>query len=680
MDRTNVTDKGYTYGGVDYQYQTRTDGNGNPYQVAIPSSAPKGQTSTSSPTASPTAVVSSSSALNDLNTRVIPAYNQIQSSVSTFNSNNTPGNRPGDSVYSPTDPKNPVIGPNNGLLGYRGYDGNTYQTKDEALSKKYQGGDGKYYATTDEATANTPQPGNYYAYNPSGQRIEIPVGQTAPTGFTTTPNANGAPTSSALETVNDSAGGSIRKMADGTFAQYDNNGQFVGKTNELVYNNLKQSNDLAQKLSDMANGSFTLSDNEKAQIANIKAIYQKNISDTQTLYGNLAGSQSILQNLYGMGNTITGQGEITGIVQKGIQAVTDLTTQMESKVAEMTDAFKTKDMAALKTAYETFNKYETARQDALTKMKDDITLAGREREQQQATANTQTDDDIRGLIQTATQNGAKPEQIQKMQAALQTHNYSAAAEAGGDSLLTASGVAGEYYTYARDERSRGTPESKIMSFNQYQQADANRKAKIAAAGVANGYSQQTMTKVLNVADDFKNEPQVKAYQVVAEGKQFMDSIANNTSNPADQQGIIYAFAKIMDPNSVVREGEYATVQKYAQSWADQFGFKVDRIYSNAPFLTPQAIANMKKTVASRVSASEKAYNNIYTQKVGTINKITGGADGGDYITDYSKPFKTIGGEHNESHSQAEGMSNEDLTKSMSGGGKAKSNSSFFDGL
>jgi hypothetical protein len=29
--------------------------------------------------------------------------------------------------------------------------------------------------------------------------------------------------------------------------------------------------------------------------------------------------------------------------------------------------------------------------------------------------------------------------------------------------------------------------------------------------------------------------------------------------------MVYAFAKIMDPESVVREGEYETVKKYSQS-------------------------------------------------------------------------------------------------------------------
>lgn len=644
----------------------------------IPTKAPTGQTSTTQPAASPTAVVSSASAANDLNTRVIPGYNQIQTNLQNYNKNTPSSEQPGASVYSPT--INGTVGPNNGFQGYRGYDGNTYATKEEALAKKFQGGDGKYYATQEEALMNTPDTGHYFAYSTSGQRVEVPVGAPAPAGFSTNPTSNNAPTSSAVETVNDATGGSIRKLADGSYAQYDNNGQFVGKTNELVYNNLKQANDLAKKLSDMANGSFTLSDSEKAQIEGIKAIYQQHIKDTQTQYANLAGSTSILQNLYGMGNNIIGQGEITGVVQKGIQAVTELTSQMESKVAEMTRAFKDKDMAALKTAYDTFAKYETDRQNAISKMKDEVSLIARETQQQQATAETQADNDIRSLISTATQHGATPEQLQKMQAALQTHNYAAAAEAGGDSLLTASGIAGEYYTYVRDEQSRGTPKNQIMSFNQYQTADANRKARIAAAGTAAGYSQQTMAKVLQVAGQFDNEQTVKEYQVMKEIKDTVNSIPDDTKSPSDQQNLVYAFAKAMDPGSVVREGEYATVQKYAQSVADRFGFKMQRLTSNAPFLTPEAIKTMKATINNRVNVTEKSYANVYDEYGRRINKVSGGSDGKDFITDYSKGFQSIGAEHNQNISSAKNMSKDDLTAKMSGNSGQKSNSSFFNGL
>ena len=40
MDRTNVTENGYTYNGQNYTNQNRTDSQGNKYTVAIPSTVP----------------------------------------------------------------------------------------------------------------------------------------------------------------------------------------------------------------------------------------------------------------------------------------------------------------------------------------------------------------------------------------------------------------------------------------------------------------------------------------------------------------------------------------------------------------------------------------------------------------------------------------------------------------
>lgn len=166
------------------------------------------------------------------------------------------------------------------------------------------------------------------------------------------------------------------------------------------------------------------------------------------------------------------------------------------------------------------------------------------------------------------------------------------------------------------------------------------QAKLDAAQ-ASGMSPTTQTKVLQVAGQFDNEAVVKQYNIIKEGKQFVDNISNDTKNPADQQGIIYAFAKAMDPNSVVREGEYATVQKYAQSWANTFGFNAERIFSNSPFLTKEAIVNMKKTIDSKASASEKTYKNVYNEYTRRINKVGNINDGADYLTDYSKGYGEI---------------------------------------
>jgi hypothetical protein len=187
------------------------------------------------------------------------------------------------------------------------------------------------------------------------------------------------------------------------------------------------------------------------------------------------------------------------------------------------------------------------------------------------------------------------------------------------------------YEYAKANGYKG-------SYTDYQNEDANRKRSIARAGAAvyaNGLSNQELTQVQKIAGQFDNEPIVKNYNIIAEGKAFVDSISNNTQNPADQQGLIYAFAKAMDPNSVVREGEYATVQKYAQSWAQSFGFNAARIFSNSPFLSPDAIANMKATINAKYNASKNQYDNVYSEYGRRVDQITGKPGGTEFITNYA---------------------------------------------
>lgn len=145
-------------------------------------------------------------------------------------------------------------------------------------------------------------------------------------------------------------------------------------------------------------------------------------------------------------------------------------------------------------------------------------------------------------------------------------------------------------------------------------------------------------QVQSQAKAFDSNQVVKNTQTMAEAASFVQSLDPNTKNPADDQALIYAFAKAMDPNSVVREGEYATVQKYAQSWLQSFGFNAARVLSNTEFLTPQARQNMKRTVLQRFRAAQAQYNAVRDSYAKKINKLTGMQDGADYLTGYDTAF------------------------------------------
>jgi hypothetical protein len=141
-------------------------------------------------------------------------------------------------------------------------------------------------------------------------------------------------------------------------------------------------------------------------------------------------------------------------------------------------------------------------------------------------------------------------------------------------------------------------------------------------------------RVDKIANNFDNEAVVKNFSVIQEGVQFADSLDPRSSSPADDQALVYSFAKVMDPNSVVREGEYATIQKYSQSWVDSFGFNAARILNNKEFLTPESRENLKRTMQQRYDASLNQYENVYKEYGRRINAITGQEGGESMVTDY----------------------------------------------
>lgn len=145
--------------------------------------------------------------------------------------------------------------------------------------------------------------------------------------------------------------------------------------------------------------------------------------------------------------------------------------------------------------------------------------------------------------------------------------------------------------------------------------------KSGGSGLTTG---QINSTVNSIAGAFDNEPIVKAYNTVQEGYQTISSIGVNTKSPADDIAFIYAFAKIMDPNSVVREGEYNTIQKYAQTWAANFGFNAQRVFSNTNFLTSDAKQKMLNALTPKVTSITNQYDNLNAEYQRQINDAYAG--------------------------------------------------------
>lgn len=162
------------------------------------------------------------------------------------------------------------------------------------------------------------------------------------------------------------------------------------------------------------------------------------------------------------------------------------------------------------------------------------------------------------------------------------------------------------YEYAKGQGYKG-------SFIDYQNEDANRKKSIVAAGVAGLTPTQINSTVNSIAGSFDTEPLVKEYNTAKASLDTIKQIGAKTKSPTDDMAFIYAFAKIMDPNSVVREGEYKTVQDYGQALVQKAGLNLKRITDNSNFLTEDAKTKMLDTLTAKVGTLEKAYRNVASE-------------------------------------------------------------------
>lgn len=330
------------------------------------------------------------------------------------------------------------------------------------------------------------------------------------------------------QTINDNTqavnaiGGTVRGNVTGadTFERYSNgdwanapsdatavtdeNGRTVWQSGGKSY---YLSPDTAQYQSPVDRQSMELIDGIKSQtdaafagqISSIKAQFKALIKQQQD--SNVRQSASVDQTLL-MGGTsryagVNAAGISSAQVNYGLQKISDLQNQENSAVSSLISAQASKDYETVGKKLELIKQINDKKQKEVNDMNEKLTTANEKIRQETQTKNNAIDDDIRTAILDAQKGGALPEQLKKMQTALASHDYAGAVTAGGDSLSNASGIIGEYNYYKKDAVAHGQVP---LSFNDYQTADANRKAKIAAAGIDTS-SQSSQQSIAGDAQD-----------------------------------------------------------------------------------------------------------------------------------------------------------------------------------
>jgi hypothetical protein len=120
-------------------------------------------------------------------------------------------------------------------------------------------------------------------------------------------------------------------------------------------------------------------------------------------------------------------------------------------------------------------------------------------------------------------------------------------------------------------------------------------------------NKQNTEQANKLRDDFRSEPPVKAYRIVVP---MLESAKDALTRPtrASDINLMYAFAKIMDPESVVRESETGMVTATG-TVRDQLQGYIGQLNGN-PMLQPETRKRLIAELDSRFKSLEASYQEI----------------------------------------------------------------------
>lgn len=187
------------------------------------------------------------------------------------------------------------------------------------------------------------------------------------------------------------------------------------------------------------------------------------------------------------------------------------------------------------------------------------------------------------------------------------------------------------------ERTRLNFEEKRLGFQERSEA---RQADDSAQGRA----ERRFSNIAKMRDDFKALPEVKEYNVAM---QQLDQALRTGDGPQGDLALTYAFAKAMDPGSVVRDSEQA-MQSNSQPWFQsaveaakkQFGM------DGAGTFTPEARQRLRDQIISSVGSRRQLYQqarDYFTDLSGRYNFDPYEVVGRDTGTSYADRLKEYGG-------------------------------------
>lgn len=368
----------------------------------VPTQAPTAPSANSTPTTSsqpstPTTVVGTGLAQDHINNTVIPALTTAQAAISKQNAATAASQSLSFGDGTTYDSTGKLI---SGTPTPPASNSSTTTTPSTNTSPETTPGTPEYQVL------NTPNAGYHFEYAPDGTRTEVANGTNQP-GFSLTPPANPETTSSSVTQEN---GVTIKQFADGTYGSYDAAGNYQGTATSQQYQDAQTSQTLSNNIAELANGTYPLTSTEQAQVTALQNSFAALVTQQETANANLTGGTTIAENLYGMGTSLSGVGQIQQTVTSGLAKIADLNNKMVSAVSSMETAFQQNDLAAMKDAYDVLTGAQTDRQNEIDKLNTAAEQKAKDMEDTNIQIQNQKDAEAKNTFDEAMANATFTEQ------------------------------------------------------------------------------------------------------------------------------------------------------------------------------------------------------------------------------------------------------------------------------
>lgn len=188
----------------------------------------------------------------------------------------------------------------------------------------------------------------------------------------------------------------------------------------------------------------------------------------------------------------------------------------------------------------------------------------------------------------------------------------------------------EYQFDSGQRKAAGLPE---RSYDEWLTVDTNRKARIAAAASLGTLTSAQSSLVNSISASFENSPLVKNF---IETQNRYQNVLRNVGQGDGAADIAYIFdlMKVLDPNSVVRETEYATGARDSgnifKGYMARFNGMID---PKGGFVSEEAKNNILGVIGRRFETAKSQYENLRKEKIKSLEN-RGVKDADQFLTEY----------------------------------------------